>query len=276
MTPPLTASPSPCAGAAIERCARHSAARSAWRSLIKIAPHAGGADRRDAAAGDLPDASSPTSSAARSPTARSTTTCSSCSPACWCRSLAFGARRDRRQPQHRHQEGRLRPLPLAADRAVGAAGRRGRSPTSSRYALLTAVMLGFGYADRLPDRRPACSSALAASRWRSGSRCAFCWISVWVGMLGPRRPARCRGSCFLLVFPLTFGTQHVRRPADTLPGWLQAFVDVNPLTQLVDAVRAAAARRPGGRRTCCGRWLSMAGLLAVFAPLALRAYRRRA
>ena len=42
---------------------------------------------------------------------------------------------------------------------------------------------------------------------------------------------------FLLVLPLSFASQHVRR-ARTMPGWLQAFVKVNPISHLVGTVRA--------------------------------------
>ena len=60
-----------------------------------------------------------------------------------------------------------------------------------------------------------------------------------------------------------------------MPGWLQAFVKVNPISQLVGAVRGLMIGGPVAR-TCCGRCVWMAGLLVVFAPLAVRAYRRRA
>jgi oleandomycin transport system permease protein len=61
---------------------------------------------------------------------------------------------------------------------------------------------------------------------------------------------------------------------DTLPRWLQAFVKVNPISQLVSAVRGLMIGGPVAGPlmwTLC--W--MVGLLAVFFPLAMRAYRRR-
>jgi oleandomycin transport system permease protein len=64
-------------------------------------------------------------------------------------------------------------------------------------------------------------------------------------------------------------------PASTLPGAVQAFVRVNPITHLVGTVRGLML---GGPVTGDLLWtlLWMAVLLAVFMPLALRAYRRRA
>ena len=45
-----------------------------------------------------------------------------------------------------------------------------------------------------------------------------------------------QGIMFLIVLPLTLRQQHLR-PTDTMPGWLQAFVKVNPIRQLVTTVR---------------------------------------
>jgi len=60
-----------------------------------------------------------------------------------------------------------------------------------------------------------------------------------------------------------------------MPGWLQAFVKVNPISQLVDAMRGLMIGGPVAEHVL---WtlVWMAGLLVVFAPLAVRAYRRRA
>jgi oleandomycin transport system permease protein len=59
-----------------------------------------------------------------------------------------------------------------------------------------------------------------------------------------------------------------------MPGWLQAFVKVNPISHLVGAVRGLFLGGPVGHDLV---WTFgwMAGLLAVFVPLALRAYNRR-
>ncbi len=79
---------------------------------------------------------------------------------------------------------------------------------------------------------------------------------------------------FLTLFQLTFGS-NVFVPIDTLPGWLQAFVRNNPVTHLTSAVRGLML---GGPVASPVLWTLdwMAGILAVFFPLALRAYRRRA
>jgi ABC-type lipopolysaccharide export system ATPase subunit len=60
----------------------------------------------------------------------------------------------------------------------------------------------------------------------------------------------------------------------TLPGWLQAFANVQPVSVTVDAVRALSE----GGTTLHWVWPSLAwtaGILLVFVPLAVRQYRRR-
>ncbi len=59
-----------------------------------------------------------------------------------------------------------------------------------------------------------------------------------------------------------------------MPGWLQSFVNVNPLTHLVGAVRGLLLGGPVASHVLWTLvWMGI--LLVVFVPLALRAYRRR-
>lgn len=99
------------------------------------------------------------------------------------------------------------------------------------------------------------------------------WIFVLVGLLA-RSAGAVQGLAFLLVFPLTFGSSTFV-PVDTMPDWLQSWVRVNPVTHLVDAVRGLMLGGPVGTPL----WQTIAwaaGIVAVFAPLAVRAYRRKA
>ena len=78
---------------------------------------------------------------------------------------------------------------------------------------------------------------------------------------------------FLFIFPLSFGS-NVFVQASTMPGWLQAFVSVNPLSHLVSAVRGLLLGGPVATQIgWTFAWI--AGLLVVFFPLALRGYIRR-
>jgi oleandomycin transport system permease protein len=78
---------------------------------------------------------------------------------------------------------------------------------------------------------------------------------------------------FVVVFPLTFASSAFV-PVATMPGWMQAWVAVNPATLLVDAVRGLLV---GGEvaAPALGALAWAAAIAAVAAPLALRAFRRR-
>ena len=77
---------------------------------------------------------------------------------------------------------------------------------------------------------------------------------------------------FLAIFPLTFASSAFV-PTDSMPSWLEAFAEINPFTIVVNAVRALWLDTPAGNYV----WGALAwtiGMIAVFAPLAVRAYRR--
>jgi oleandomycin transport system permease protein len=141
-----------------------------------------------------------------------------------------------------------------------------------RYVLVTVVTLGFGYI--LGFRAQTSPIAItAACVLAVAFALCFCWFSVFIGMIA-RTSGSVQGIMFLIVLPLSFGS-NVFVQTDTLPGWLQAFVKVNPLTQLVDASRGLMLGGPTAAHV--GYTLAwMAGFLVVLVPLALRAYRRRA
>ncbi|MEU4222689.1 ABC transporter permease [Nonomuraea sp. NPDC026600] len=79
---------------------------------------------------------------------------------------------------------------------------------------------------------------------------SFClsWAFVLPGVL-MREPGGVQGTSFVVLFPLMFGTSMIT-PKDTLPGWLQAWLEVNPVNH--------AAARPPPRRCgrSCRRWCS--------------------
>ena len=140
-----------------------------------------------------------------------------------------------------------------------------------RYLILCAVFVGFGYliGFRIETNTVATIAAVALS---VAFALCFCWISVWVGMMA-RTPGAVQGIMLLLVLPLSFGSNTFAQPS-TMPGWLQGFVKVNPITHLVDAVRGLMLGGPVASHVLWTlAW--MAGLLVVFVPLATRAYRRR-
>jgi oleandomycin transport system permease protein len=62
-------------------------------------------------------------------------------------------------------------------------------------------------------------------------------------------------------------------PVETMPGWLQGWANVNPVSQTVDAARALALDQPFVSHLF---WASLwiVGILAVFVPLAVSRYRK--
>jgi oleandomycin transport system permease protein len=140
-----------------------------------------------------------------------------------------------------------------------------------RYLILCLIYVAFGYLMGFRiDANPL--AAVAAVVLSVAFALCFCWISLWVG-LKVRTPGAVQGVMFLLIFPLSFGSNTFVETT-TMPGWLQAFVKVNPISHLVDVVRGLMM---GGPVLHDLLWTFgwMAGLLAVFVPLALRAYKRR-
>ena len=100
---------------------------------------------------------------------------------------------------------------------------------------------------------------------------SMAWIFTFVGITG-RSAQAVQGMSMMIMFPLTF-LSNAFVPEDTLPDWLQAFVQVNPVSHVVSAVRDLANE---GAVTAQVGWavLACVAVVAVFAPLSVRAYRR--
>ena len=100
---------------------------------------------------------------------------------------------------------------------------------------------------------------------------AIAWIFTFIGTIAKSARA-VQGMSLLILFPLTF-LSNAFVPVSSLPGWLAAFVKVNPVSHLVSAMRALANQ---GAISAEVGWTLLAGLvvIAVFAPLSVRSYRR--
>jgi ABC-2 type transport system permease protein len=100
---------------------------------------------------------------------------------------------------------------------------------------------------------------------------SMAWIFTWVGIKG-RSAQSVQAMSMMIMFPLTF-MSNAFVPADTLPGWLKAFVDINPVSHVVTAVRDLANN---GQVTGQVGWAVLACLavIAIFAPLSVRSYRK--
>lgn len=102
---------------------------------------------------------------------------------------------------------------------------------------------------------------------------AVCWISVLIGLVAPS-PATVQGIAFIFMMPLVFGSSILVSNTATMPGWLQAWVKVNPVTHLADAVRGLTVGGPTAAHVVYSlAWA--AGIVLVSFPIALRMYTRR-
>ena len=140
-----------------------------------------------------------------------------------------------------------------------------------RYLMVIVITIGFGYVlgFRVHTNPMALLGAIGLSICFA---LAFAWISVWIGMK-VRTAGSVQGIMMLLVLPLSFGS-NTFVPTSSMPGWLQGFVNVNPISHLVSAVRGLLLGGPvAGDVGWTFVWI--AGLLVVFFPLALRGYVRR-
>lgn len=101
---------------------------------------------------------------------------------------------------------------------------------------------------------------------------ALSWMFTTLGML-LRSPNAVMNAGFMGLFPLVFLSNTLVDPS-TLPGWLEAFVDVNPISHVVTAARGLM-----GGDAPAGDILLVAGesvaLTAIFAPLTVRLYRNK-
>jgi oleandomycin transport system permease protein len=113
---------------------------------------------------------------------------------------------------------------------------------------------------------------LAACLLTIGFTFCLSWIIVLFGVL-MREPGGVQGTAFLVLFPLTFGTTMIT-PESTLPGWLQTWVNINPVNHMMEAARGLMVGGPVAEHLpWIGFW--SVGLLVIFAPLAVWGYRRR-
>ena len=98
------------------------------------------------------------------------------------------------------------------------------------------------------------------------------WIFAWLGTVA-RSAQAVQGIGMMIMFPLTFLSNAYADPA-TMPGWLRAFVNVNPVSHVVTAVRNLMN---DGNVTAEVGWavLACALVVAVCAPMAVRSYSRK-
>ena len=140
-----------------------------------------------------------------------------------------------------------------------------------RYLISILVTLGFGYVLGFRVQTNVVAAVMGCLLLMAFAF-AMCWLSAMLGVLvKSAQGVQLWG--FLFMFPLVFGS-NILTSTNSMPGWLQAFVKVNPVTYLTEAERALLIGGPAA--TAVERSLLWAiGIFVVFAPIAVAAYRRR-
>ena len=172
---------------------------------------------------------------------------------------------------------RFRSLPMA--RSAVLAGRTLSDTVRNLFVMLlmtgVGMLVGFRFHGGLFAAILALAVALAFGF-------AFSWISALIGLTAGNVEAA-QASSFVWIFPLTFASAAFV-PLQSMPGWLEAWAKINPVTIIVQALRALAlggdtATRLQGGSTITHVWQAVAwivGILVVFVPLSVRRYRRTA
>ena len=161
---------------------------------------------------------------------------------------------------------RFRSMPMARSAVLG--GRL--VADTARMTVTILIVVGVGY---LVDFRfqngavPAVAMIVLATVFGL----AICCISAFTGLaIGDEESVQAFGLIWL--FPITF-LSSAFVPIASMPGWLQAFANNQPVTWVINTMRALALGGPI-EANLLKSIASLAAIFIVFAPLAVRAYKR--
>ncbi|MDP9117790.1 MAG: ABC transporter permease [Actinomycetota bacterium] len=160
---------------------------------------------------------------------------------------------------------RLRSMPMA--RSAVLAGRLVADTSRMLLTILIIVAVGYAVGFRFQNGFLAAIAMVAFATFFGLTMCA---IAAYTGLaIKDEESVQAFGMIWL--FPATF-LSSAFVPIRTMPGWLQAFANNQPVTYVIDTMRALALGGP----IEANLWKSlawMAGILFVFAPLSVRAYK---
>jgi len=160
---------------------------------------------------------------------------------------------------------RFRSLPMA--RSAFLTGRVIADIT--RYALLIALMIAVGSAMGFRFQNGV-APVLAGVALIILFGISLTWVGIFIG-ISVRDVETAQVAGFVWVFPLVFASS-LYVPIETMPSWLQFFAQINPVTPMVDTIRALSI----GGSVSSSLWKTLAwdgAIILVFLPLALRRYK---
>ncbi|MDQ1695194.1 MAG: type transport system permease protein [Frankiaceae bacterium] len=161
---------------------------------------------------------------------------------------------------------RLRVMPIA--RSAVLLGRLAADGIRMLVTLLVIVAVGYAVGFRFHH---GVGPAIAMVALAEAFGLTMCCVSMFIG-LALRQEEAVQAFGLIWLFPLTF-VSSAFVPVQTMPDWLQVFALNQPVTHVINALRSLALGTPMGDNL----WLSLvwlAAILAVFLPLAVRAYKR--
>ncbi|MCC8926176.1 MULTISPECIES: ABC transporter permease [Nocardiaceae] len=140
-----------------------------------------------------------------------------------------------------------------------------------RYSLASVIVLALGLAIGF---RPAGGVVGVVASIALLLLFSFClsWVWTMIAMI-VRTESAVMGVSMFILFPLAFASNIFVDP-QTMPGWLQAFVEVNPVSFLVTSIRSLMAGEPDAAALAVTMAIC-AGFLAVFGPITMRLYNRK-
>jgi ABC-2 type transport system permease protein len=171
---------------------------------------------------------------------------------------------------------RFRSLPIAKGAVLGGHAIANLIKSLLPIALMSICGLAIGW--RIRDGVP---DAVGGFLLLIGFAFAMIWVGVLLGSL-VATPEGVTGIAFVALFPITF-VASTFVPTETMPGVLQTIAEWNPVTTLADAVRIQFGN-PNTPTAPGDPWsiahpmaysaIWIVGIVAVCAPLAVRAYQR--
>ncbi len=164
---------------------------------------------------------------------------------------------------------RLRSMPMA--RSAVLAGRL--VADTVRMFLTIMIIVGVGYAVGFRFTQGVVA-AIAMILLATVFGLAICLIAAYTGLaIGDEESVQAFGLIWL--FPITF-VSSAFVPIRSMPGWLQAFANNQPVTYVIDTMRALAIGQQPVQANLLKSIACLAGIFIVFMPLAVRAYKRAA
>lgn len=164
---------------------------------------------------------------------------------------------------------RFRSLPMA--RSAVLAGRTLSDTVRNAFVVILMGIVGFLVGFRIhTDPIHALAGVILAVVFGL----CFSWISALIGM-AVRDVESTQAATFVWLFPLVFASTAFV-PLQGMPGWLQAWAKINPVSLSVDSLRGLLEGWPSSGYHLGYTLLWMVGILLVFVPLSVRKYRRSA